>query len=368
MMNNKKKIFIALAITLIAIIMLAGICSSIFLKKDEQITNKGGEEQNIIESLSTEIGNNITNEIEQNDIIEEKEEDKSNKKETKNITIQNEVTNSKNNNEQTKNKTTQNKTNNSKTNKSNQSTSIKENTSSSKPSSETAKIENTNTQTNNSNQTAPEPETVKPILTGTEEEKKLTDTVTKYGVKINTYTTTMYNVYSDGSKIVKNTTSTIEYDRANYSATTSELLSEAKSARSKYASMINKVVTNVNKYRNEANLSNVNGISNRDNVVMDEQLCIAACVRAVEMAYSTKHSHTRPNGTQCYTVLNEMGISYSAAGENIASGYTTADSVSNGWKNSSGHYKNMISEEFSKIGVGVCKIDDVYYWVQLFTN
>ena len=364
--SNKKKIFLVLVIILIGIIVLAGIYINIFLKKDELITNKSEKGQNIIESVSTDIENNITNEIEQNDIVEEQEEDKSNKKDTKNKTTQKETTNSKNNNTQTESKKTQNKTTNTETNKSNQSTLKKENTSSSKTSSETEKIENKNTQSNNSSQTVHE--TVKPIFTGTEEEKKLTDTITKYGVKINTYTTTTYNVYSDGSKTVKNTTSTTEYDRDNYSATTSELLSEAKSARSKYASMISKVVTNVNKYRNEANQSNVNGISNRDNVVLDEQLCIAACVRAVEMAYSTKFSHTRPNGTQCYTVLNEMGISYSTAGENIASGDTTADAVSNGWKNSSGHYKNMTSEKFSKIGVGVYKFDDVYYWVQLFTN
>lgn len=47
----------------------------------------------------------------------------------------------------------------------------------------------------------------------------------------------------------------------------------------------------------------------------------SACdVRANELG--TLFDHTRPNGTDCYSVLDEMGISYMSGAENIAAGRT----------------------------------------------
>lgn len=203
-----------------------------------------------------------------------------------------------------------------------------------------------------------------PKLTGTERQRKLTNTQTKYGVVINTYTTTTYNVYSDGSKTVKSTENSIEYDRSHYSATTGELLLEAKTARRKYASMISRIMQNTNSYRQEANINVVENITNRPNLSLNENLCVAACVRAVEMAYANKYSHTRPDGRKCFTVASEMGVV--AIAENIACGYDGADSVSLCWKYSQSHYKNMINSYYTEIGIGVFELDGVLYWVQLF--
>ncbi len=212
------------------------------------------------------------------------------------------------------------------------------------------------------NKTTPE----KAKLTGTDKQKELIKTETKYGVIINTYTTTTYNVYSDGSRTVKSTSNSTEYDRSNYNATTSSLLAEAKSARSKYANMISKVVENTNSYRQEANANSENNIVDRTNLVLDEKLCIAASVRAVEMAYSSKYSHTRPNGTSGATVGDDLGIK--VLQENIARGYKSANSASEGWKKSSSHYSAMINKSATKIGVGVFELGGTYYWVQWFSN
>ena len=86
------------------------------------------------------------------------------------------------------------------------------------------------------------------------------------------------------------------------------------------------------------------------------------------MAWSDTFSHTRPNGSSCFSVVDELGIGYYAIGENIASGYYDAASVSNGWKNSPGHYRNMISTNFGKIGIGVANVNGRIYWTQIFTN
>lgn len=86
----------------------------------------------------------------------------------------------------------------------------------------------------------------------------------------------------------------------------------------------------------------------------------AADVRASEIG--TSFSHTRPNGTSCFTALEECGINYYSAGENIASGYPTPESVMNGWMNSSGHKANILDPDFTHIIVG--RVGN--QWVQLF--
>lgn len=92
----------------------------------------------------------------------------------------------------------------------------------------------------------------------------------------------------------------------------------------------------------------------------------AADKRAQETAVS--FSHTRPNGTKFSTVLQEYGISYRTAGENIAYGQRTPQEVVNGWMNSEGHRANILNSNFNKIGIGVYQSNGVIYWSQLFTN
>ena len=158
-----------------------------------------------------------------------------------------------------------------------------------------------------------------------------------------------------------------EEEEESFSFSTSELLSEASQLKSQYNSLIQKVQKYTNEYRDEANEDEVNDISNRSNLVLDSSLTTAACVRAIEIAKGDEFSHTRPNGTSCFTVLTDMGISSSARAENIAECYS-AESAASGWKNSAGHYKNMINPSFKKVGIGVIKYNGTYTWVQLFTN
>ena len=95
----------------------------------------------------------------------------------------------------------------------------------------------------------------------------------------------------------------------------------------------------------------------------------AAQKRAEEIVSSFAHS--RPDGRSCFTVFEEYGISYGAAGENIAAGQWSPENVMNSWMNSPGHRSNILDSSFAHIGVGVVYIegsDYGYYWVQLFTD
>lgn len=93
-------------------------------------------------------------------------------------------------------------------------------------------------------------------------------------------------------------------------------------------------------------------------LVMDQELLQAAMQRAAET--TVLFSHTRPDGTDCFTASDKM------FGENIAMGYPSAKSVSEGWKQSPGHYRNMINTSYESIGIGCFKMNGVMYWVQCF--
>jgi uncharacterized protein YkwD len=118
-----------------------------------------------------------------------------------------------------------------------------------------------------------------------------------------------------------------------------------------------KIVELVNKERAKAGLSAVK---------IDTKLATAATKRAHEI--ETSFAHTRPNGSNFNTVINENGVNYRGAGENIAYGQKTPEEVMNGWMNSEGHRANILNASFTTIGVGYYQnAAGVNHWVQLFT-
>ncbi len=99
---------------------------------------------------------------------------------------------------------------------------------------------------------------------------------------------------------------------------------------------------------------------------VDSAVQAAAQVRAKETV--TSFSHTRPNGSSCFTALQEAGVSYTGAGENIAYGQKTPAEVVNAWMNSPGHRANIMNGSFTTIGVGCYKSGNTYYWSQFFIS
>lgn len=144
-----------------------------------------------------------------------------------------------------------------------------------------------------------------------------------------------------------------------YEDISKEDINEYKNIQSEntYTDLINEVYEITNNYRSLVGVSSL---------TLDSSLVEAASIRAKEL--SDSFSHTRPNGSSCFTVLSGLGISYGTAGENIAAGYSSSQSVMEGWRFSSGHYQNIISSKFKKIGIGVNIVNNQYYWVQIFSN
>ena len=102
----------------------------------------------------------------------------------------------------------------------------------------------------------------------------------------------------------------------------------------------------------------------------NDQITQVAQTRAAELADS--YSHTRPDGRSCFTALEDAGIRYGSAGENIAYGGSSPEYILASWMDSPGHRANILNENFTTIGVG-CYLErngmiSGYDWVQVFTN
>ena len=154
------------------------------------------------------------------------------------------------------------------------------------------------------------------------------------------------------------TTKTNNTSNSKYK-TTSELKNIAKKEVNNNKKIANEVISYTNKYRKEVGAKELR---------YDENLSVAASIRAIEIAIYDKFDHTRPNGTSFSTAIKELGINYGYLGENIAYGYIDSEEVSDAWKNSKGHYKNMVNANYSKIGIGYYEYNKTIYWVQIFSD
>ena len=102
-------------------------------------------------------------------------------------------------------------------------------------------------------------------------------------------------------------------------------------------------------------------------LTLNQSLCASARVRASEIAKDGCFSHTRPDGSGCFTAIS--GVSYRTAGENIAMGtwgYYGVDEIMDGWMNSEGHRANILNGDFSEVGFGCVVVNGNGYWVQIF--
>ena len=96
------------------------------------------------------------------------------------------------------------------------------------------------------------------------------------------------------------------------------------------------------------------------------ELSRVARYKSGDMKDNGYFSHTSPVYGSPFQMINSFGISYRSAGENIAKGQRTPQSVVSAWMNSSGHRANILSKSFTEIGVGY--VAEGYYWTQMFIS
>ena len=98
----------------------------------------------------------------------------------------------------------------------------------------------------------------------------------------------------------------------------------------------------------------------------DWELARVARYKSEDMRDQNYFSHDSPTYGSPFEMIKNFGITYKAAGENIAKGQTTPEQVVNSWMNSSGHRANILSTKYTHIGVGYAK--DGHIWTQQFIS
>lgn len=104
-------------------------------------------------------------------------------------------------------------------------------------------------------------------------------------------------------------------------------------------------------------------------LTLDTAISNVARLKSQDMAKNNYFAHQSPTYGSAGDMLTKYGIKWSAWGENIASGQKTPEAVVTAWMNSPGHRANIMSANFTKLGVGYAtNANGTPYWTQMFTN
>ncbi|HEX2944912.1 MAG TPA: CAP domain-containing protein [Clostridia bacterium] len=85
---------------------------------------------------------------------------------------------------------------------------------------------------------------------------------------------------------------------------------------------------------------------------IDMELTKMARIKSQDMIDNNYFSHNSPQYGSPFDMMKAFGINYVYAGENIA-GNQTVDAAENALMNSPGHRKNILSPNFTHIGIGI---------------
>lgn len=104
-------------------------------------------------------------------------------------------------------------------------------------------------------------------------------------------------------------------------------------------------------------------------LTLNWELSRVAKFKSEDMRDNNYFSHTSPTYGSPFQMMKSFGISYKSAGENIAAGQRSAAEVMQSWMNSSGHKANILSKNYTQLGVGKATGGSYgTYWTQMFIS
>lgn len=104
------------------------------------------------------------------------------------------------------------------------------------------------------------------------------------------------------------------------------------------------------------------------NLQLDPQLCALARTKSRDMVANKYFAHESPTLGNVRTMLKNAGYSFAGAGENIARHATVLKSHAS-FLSSAGHRRNIMSANWTKIGVGVAlDANGFVYLTQIFAR
>ncbi|KAB7707203.1 hypothetical protein F9802_09355 [Bacillus aerolatus] len=94
-----------------------------------------------------------------------------------------------------------------------------------------------------------------------------------------------------------------------------------------------------------------------------------AQLKSEDMMKNNYFDHNSPTYGSPFKMMDQFGVAYTFAGENIAAGYSTAEAVMKGWMNSPGHRANILNPNYTEIGIGIAKGGEYgTYYTQMFVK
>lgn len=106
----------------------------------------------------------------------------------------------------------------------------------------------------------------------------------------------------------------------------------------------------------------------RTTLTLDPELCRIARIKSADMRDNNYFAHGSPTYGRVGEMLKRFGYSYSAAGENIAH-HANVDKAQAAFMSSQGHRANILSNTWTKVGVGIVQDAQGYiYATQIFAR
>ena len=163
---------------------------------------------------------------------------------------------------------------------------------------------------------------------------------------------------SSSSEASSSEPSSSSSDASSSDASSSQADDEDDEIEGAYRDLQKRVIAIVNEERAANGLSAL-----KENAELDK----IATLKSEDMAKLNYFSHTSPTYGSPFEMLSQFGITYTAAGENIAMGQPTPENVMDAWMHSEGHRANILNSSYTEIGVGIAKnANGQYIWTQTF--
>lgn len=214
--------------------------------------------------------------------------------------------------------------------------------------------------------TAPTLESTSSDVSGSTEVSTTTTTTTTMDPLLSLLTTSSFNFNLEGDIYdITMPVITTPYITTTPTNTTSPLVTSSTTTTTPYE--FTPIYTNVTDKGYEAFLE-INELRKKSGLseyILEEHLCIAANLRAREIA--EQFSHVRLDYTSFTTVLDEYGYTYESAAESLGAGYSNAHSMVYAWQRNGKEAQKIFDNTygFTKIGVGYYYYAGKSYWVML---
>ena len=109
-------------------------------------------------------------------------------------------------------------------------------------------------------------------------------------------------------------------------------------------------------------------LNNLPSLAWDKVAAKTAKEHSKDMATKNYFDHYNLQGESPFDRMKDNGIKYSWAAENIAAGQRDSVDVAYGWYQSSGHRKNMLNPNLTRLGVGIAYSEAASYHIYYTQN